>query len=108
MIRTRSLSTRVKLRVYNTTTLLDPASSDPYYPAAVMVVTYTLTSIEDGTVIRGCSLPVGNAEDIVVPTGKWYLTLSAAGMLEEDVEVKADVSTAAAGEGSELHSRGAG
>ena len=102
----RPLSTRVKLRVYNTTTLLDPASSDPYYPAAVMVVTYTLTSIEDGTVIRGCSLPVGNAEDIVVPTGKWYLTLSADGMLEEDVEVKADVSTTAAGDSQMIVAQG--
>ena len=92
----RPLSSRVKLRIFNTSRLLEagPKSGvDVDYPQAKTVVTYTLRSLEEGysTVIHGCSVPGGDTEGILVPEGRWSMTMTSQGMVDLTLELRTSI-----------------
>ena len=89
----RPLSSRVKLRIFNTSELMEPESDDPYYPRALTTVTYTLRSLEEGysTVIHGCSVPGSDTEGILVPAGRWVMTMSSTGMFDLSLELRTSI-----------------
>lgn len=91
----RPLSSRVKLVIYNTSRALDDPLKNKAldYPQATTVVTYTLRSLEEGysTVIHGCSIPGVDTEGILVPEGRWYMTMSSQGMSDFTLELRTSI-----------------
>jgi hypothetical protein len=92
----RPLSSRVKLRIFNTSRDMDEGpkrAGEVDYPQAKTVVTYTLRSLEEGysTVIHGCSVPGDDTEGILVPEGRWYMTMSSQGMFDITLELRTSI-----------------
>jgi len=87
----RPLSTRVQLQIYNSTDLKNRDSNRSYYPIAESVVRYTMTSLEDGSVIHGCSVPGSDTQGALLPAGQWFVTISAEGMFSEVLELRTSI-----------------
>jgi len=87
----RPLSTRVQLHIYNSTDLKNRDSNRSYYSIAESVVRYTITSLEDASVIHGCSVPGSDTQGVLLPAGQWFVTVSAEGMFSEILELRTSI-----------------